>query len=405
MVIFMRSKTKSKAKHFEVVPLVNKYKNARYFYILGERGCGKTFPVIRKCIDDYFDGKGVFAYIRRYKESLSAKNMADIVSVHDEYVAKRTNGQWNKIKYWQGRFYLEQWGYNSNNELVRMAKNPVPIGGAWSMNTWETDKGPDFGADKGGISNIVFDEVLSKAGHYLSDEWSIFQNVISSLVRDRWQKDTKIWLLANPISKFANPYFRNMGITKKLIAEPGTTLIEYPDENGKPQKNGMSTLFVYIAAKTDKDGNVIEVDENRTNLYKTFFAFTNSKGKSNSIVHGLWEMEDSPRLPSGVYENSDKKRTVYLTFDEELLAIDIMKYEITNKYYLFIYPTKRIREKTYYITLGYSLDKYAIIGNISNHPILNLINSIYETGQVYYSDDATADAFHGFRIEARKRQI
>lgn len=393
---------KTKSKYFEVEPLVKKYKKARYYYILGGRGCGKTFPVMRKCIDDYLDGKGVFAYIRRYKESLSGKNISDLFSVHNEYLEKKTGGKWNKIKYWQGRFYLEKWGVDGDGNYLRLAKDPNPIGGAWSMNTWETDKGADFAADKGGISNIVFDEVLSKAGHYLSDEWSIFQNVISSLVRDRWDKDTKIWMLANPISKFANPYFRNMGITKQLIQEPGTTLIEYPDDKGG---TAMSCLFVYIAAKLDKRGKVIEIDENRTNLYNTFFAFTNSKGKSQSITHGIWEMEDSPRLPSGVYDNSYKNRTIYLEFDEEKLAIDIMKYDVTNKYYMFVYPTSRFREKTYIITLGYSLDKYAVIGTTSEHPIMQLFNKIYKTGQVYYSDDSTADAFHGFLIESRKRQI
>ena len=229
------------------------------------------------------------------------------------------------------------------------------------------------------------------------------QNVISSLVRDRWEQDTKIWMLANPLSKWANPYFRNMGITRDLMKAPGITEITYPDETGK--KTGMSAIFVYIAAKTDKHGNVIEIDENRTNVYNTFFAFGNSKGKSKSITHGYWEMDDSAKLPSGIYKESDKNRTVYCVFEDEKLAIDLMKYSYTNKYYLFIYPTSELRKNTYYITLSTSLDKYAIIGCDLNHPILKLIMQIYNTGQVYYSDDATADAWHGFLIEQHRYKI
>lgn len=393
---------KTKKRYFEVQPLIDKYPKARYYYILGGRGCGKTYPVIQKAIKDAIDGKGVFAYIRRYKESLKTRNLEMLISPHDKFVEEYTDGVWNRIKYWRGCFYLERWEPNENGVMERADKNPVPIGGAWSMNTWESDKGPDFGADKGGVAHIIVDEVLSKAGQYLSDEWSIVQNVISSLVRDRWEQDTKIWMLANPISKWNNPYFRNMGFDKKLIENPGITEVQYKGENDEIT---MTAVFCYIAAITDKYGNVREIDENRTNVYNNFFAFSHSKGKSKSITHGFWEMEDSARLPSGTYDNSTKNRTIYLIFEEEKLAIDIMRYDPSGVYYMFCYPTQKIREKTYYITLNTSLDKYAIIGDTTSHPIWQLFKQIYLSGQVYYSDDTTADAFHGFLLEARKRTV
>lgn len=397
----MASKKKSR-RYLEVAPIKKKYPKCRYYFLLGGRGTGKTFPTIKEAIKDSLDGKGVFAYIRRYKESLSRAAMTDLVSVHDDWLATYTNNQWNHIKYWERRFYLEKWDYDDDGNYVRMDKNPVPIGGCWAINTWEQDKGPDFGADKGGISNIIIDEVLSKGGQYLADEWGKLQNVISSLIRDRWEQDTIIWLLANPVSKWANPYFRNMGITKDLIKQPGTTQLDYKDDKGNVT---MSALFVYIAAITDEKGNVVDIDENRTAVYNKFFAFPNSKGKSKSITHGFWEMDDSNKLPSGIYEESTKNRTIYLHWDEELLAIDIMRYDTTGTYYMFIYPTKDMRKNTYYITLSMTMDKYAIIGTTGNHPIYQLFKQIYSTGQVYYSDDSTADAFHGFLIESRKRTV
>lgn len=400
----MATKTKkTKKRYFEVKPIRKKYPNARYYYILGGRGCGKTYPVLKECLDDYFAGKGVFAYVRRLKESLSGKNMTNLFAPLNDYLALLTGDEWNKIAYWRGMFYLEHWEPDKDGIMQRTAKQAEPIGIALAMSTWETDKGADFAADKGGIAHIIIDEVISKAGRYLPDEWSIMQNVVSSLVRDRWEQDTKIWMLANPLSKWANPYFRNMGITRDLMRAPGITEITYPDETGK--KTAMSAIFVYIAAKTDSHGNVIEIDENRTNIYNTFFAFGNSKGKSKSITHGYWEMDDSARLPSGIYKESDKNRTIYCVFEDEKLAIDLMKYPYTNKYYLFIYPTTELRKNTYYITLSTTLDKYAIIGCDANHPILKLIMSIYNTGQVYYSDDATADAWHGFLIEQHRYKI
>lgn len=385
-----------KTRYFEVKPILKKYPKARYYFILGGRGTGKTYPVIAQALEDAIKGRGKFAYVRRHKESLATFNMQHTFSVHNTLVEKLTGGAWNRIKYWQRRFWLEHWEMNPETGLEeRTAKNNEPIGAAYAMSTWETDKGADFGFDSG-IKNIILDEALSKAGQYLNDEWSVFQNVISSLVRDRWEFDTKIWLLANPISKWANPYFRNMGISKQLLNDFGITEIKYPDDKGG---TAMSSIFAYIGLTG------AEIDPNRDSLYNTFFAFQNSKGKSKSITHGYWEMEDSARLPAGVYSESNKSRTVYCIFNEEKLAIDVMKYDFMSKYYLMIYPTDKIRDKTYYMILGTSLDKFAVVGRDNSHPITQLIMQIYETGQVYYSDDATADAFHGFLIERRKYRI
>lgn len=402
----MAQRKKNKRRYFEVDPIHKKYPRARYYFILGGRGTGKTFPVVRKSIKDAVDGKGVFAYVRRYKESIKAKNITDILSPHNEWLAEYTKGQWNRLTYWQGRIWLERYEYNDEKGAsVKVAKSDKPIGGVWSMNTWETDKGNDFGADKGGITHIIVDEVLSKGGEYLYDEWGIFQNVISSLVRDRWEKDTKIWLLANPVSKWTNPYFRNMGITKRLIDNPGITQIEYPDKNGKPNPK-MSTVFAYIAAETDKNGNVIDIDENRTNVYNTFFAFPNSQGKSNSIAYGMWEMDDCAKLPPKYYNDSTKNRTVYFkTDDENITACDIMKYHGTNQYYLFFYPsTKGIRDKCYYFTLLPEMEKYAIIATPqTSHPLLDVVRQIWHTGRVYYADPMVADSVHGWIKERAKR--
>lgn len=392
-----KTKTKtSKPRYFEVTPLLKKYPKARYYYILGGRGTGKTYPVIKQAITDAITGKGKFAYIRRHKESLTMFNMKTTFNIHSQLVEDLTKGAWNKITYWQRQFWLEKWELNPDTGLMeRTAKSTESIGAAYAMSTWETDKGADYGFDAG-IKNIIVDEALSKAGQYLPDEWAIFQNVISSLVRDRWTFDTKIWLLANPISKWANPYFRNMDIKKQLIAKPNITEIKYPDDKGG---TAMTAVFAYIGEE------VGQIDTNRQNLYNTFFAFQHSKGKSKSITHGYWEMDDSARLPSGVYQESTKNRTIYAIFGEEKLAIDLMKYDYQNKYYLMIYPTETIRDKTYYMILGTSLDKYAIIGMDNSHPITKLVMQICETGQVYYSDDSTADAWHGFLLERRKYKV
>lgn len=397
----MSKKKESERRYFEVTPLRKKYPKARYYFLLGGRGTGKTFPTLRECIKDNLDGKGVFAYVRRYKESLREADLNDLVGAHNEWLNEYTKGEWNKIVYWRSRFYLERWVHRDDGTYEKEERNPVPIGGAWALNTWEHTKGPDFAKDKGGIAHIVLDEALSKGADYLSDEWGMFQNIIASLVRDRWEKDTKIWLLANPVTKWRNPYMTNMGITTKLLESPGITEITYPtDRGGKP----MSAVFCYIAAKTDEQGNIIDVDENRTNVYNTFFAFPNSKGKAQSITHGFWEMDDSARLPDRYLNNSTVNRTVYFkATDEDFFACDFMKYHDTNQYFMYFYHCDEIKPDHYYFTLLPEMEKYSVIANHTDHKLWKVFSQLYNTQRLFYEDNEVADAFHGWIKESKKR--
>lgn len=389
---------KKNPQYFEVDPLIKKYPKARYYFLLGGRGRGKTYPTIKRAIQDAIDGKGVFAYVRRYKETLTESTLRDLMAPQQEWISEYTGGKWNRIGYYRKCWYLERWQTDESGNTTRAERNPVPIGKAAAINTWESDKGPDFAADKGGMAHIIFDEVLSAGGDYLADEWGGFQNVISSFVRDRWKKGTKIWLLANPVSKFGGPYLRNFGINKKLMSDYGTTLIEYPDEKG--DKALMTTLFVYIAPAEYGTG----VDPIKTAVYSSFFAFPNSRGKSLSITSGFWELEDANLLESGVYNDSEKKRTLYILFGEDILAADLMKYRETGVYYVFIRPASHLPRKEYFVTLGMSLNRYAIIGTGTGHPLTEAYNRVIKTNQIYYSDLETADIFHGFQKEAKNRK-
>ena len=377
---------------FELTPILERYPDARYYFLLGGRGTGKTYPAVEQAIKDAIDGKGAFAYVRRLKESICEADMRDLTSPHglgssSAWIEDYTDGRYNRVGYYRRYWYLEQWERTESGDLVRVDRNPVPIGRAYSLSTWETDKGSDFGADKNGVKNIIIDEVLSAGGAYLKDEWQMMQQVISTLVRGRWEQDTKIYLLANPVSKYGGPYLKNLGITKKMMSHFGVTEIRYPAEDGAPQ---MSTIFVYISPAA-----VIGADTRQTLVYNTFFAFPASKGKSKALTHGYWEMDDAQLLDSGIYNDSSKRRTIYLLFDEEILAVDFCRYTPTGKHYLFVRPAQRVRDKCYFVTLGSTMSKYGIIA-FGTHPITDAFNRVYLTHQVYCADLSTADIFHAF---------
>ena len=396
-----KKETKETAwRYNEIEPLLKKYPKARYYFILGGRGTGKTYPVIKKAIQDAIDNKGVFAYLRRYKDSLKEAAMKDLVSAHDDWIEDYTNGEWNRIGYFRSRWYLELWDVDPDtNVATKIRRSDKPIGGAFALNTWENDKGADFGKNKGGVAHIVMDEALSKGADYLSDEWGKFQNVIASLVRDRWEQDSKIWLLANPVTKWRNPYFTNMGISTKMFNEPGTTEITYPNEHGT---KAMSAIFQYIAAKIDENGNYV-IDENRTNVYNTFFAFPSSKGKNLSITHGFFELEDAAHLPEKYLNDSSLNRTIYFkATPEDFFACDIMKYHATNQYYLYFRSCDEIEPEHYYFTLLPEMEKWAIIAGVRTHPLYKVFAELYETNRLYYEDNEIADRWHGWQKEAKK---
>lgn len=382
---------------FNAGALRNMFPDARYYYILSGRSWGKTYPVLREAVKDNLAGEGAFAYVRRYDKSLKQSKLETLAAAQAENVEKYSEGKFNRLKYWRGFFRYERVEQLENGSFERAAQAEKACGAVSSINTWENDKGPDFGADKNGVKHIILDEALSKGGRYLPDEWGDFKQVVSTYIRTRYKKDTKIWFLANPVSKWTNPYFQNLGITKAMYSKPGITEIVYPHNDGaKPMK----TVFCYLGAD-DNTGKNIPPAQLKT--YETFFAFPNSNAAA--MTFGLWEMDEAPVLPAGVYKDSTKNRTVYFKFMEEFLACDIMRYDRTGIYYLFIYPGKKRIDGSYLITLDMSLEKRDIIGLKTGHPITEVLNKIYRTGQVYYSDFATADAFHGFIKTAKDRRI
>lgn len=391
----------SKRRYWEVDPLLDKYPSARYYFIVGGRATGKTYPTIKRAIKDAYDGKGVFAYVRRYKDSITQFDMQQLFGVHSEWIEDYTDGEYNKVSFWQGGVYLERWIKNEETgELEREYKNPIPIGTVASISTWETKKGADFGAGKGGMAHIILDEALSDGALYLNREWKKFQNVVSSFVRDRWEKDTKIWMLSNPVSKYRNPYMTNMGISRKLLEEPGITEISYPDKNGKPV---MSTVFCYIAAVTNEKGEVVDVDENRTNVYNTFFAFPNSESSAQSITFGFWELADAASLPEAYLNDSVTRYTFFVKIsDEDILQCEIMKFIQTNRFYLYFSHADTLQPDHYYFTLVPDLSHYAIIGFDTGHRLYKKFFDIYETNAVFYEDNECADSWHGFMREAKQ---
>ena len=381
---------KASSKFWEAEELLKEKPDARYYFILSARSSGKTYSVLRNAIRDQWAGKGMFAYVRRHDEYIKPRNVQELFSPQN--IEELTDGTWNKISFWRGFFYYERWEPNEETGIMeRVLKNPEPCGIALAVNTWEGNKGQDIGAAHGGFKHIIYDEAIT-GQNYLTDEFQKFKNVISSLVRTRTEQDTKIWFLANPLSRWC-PYFPELGITKQMIETPGKRYeIKYPDTD-------MTTIFEYIGATNGK----LSISHN---VFETFFAFPNSKGKSKSITDGFWELDDAVHLPSQIYKNSELVKEVFLYFGETWIRGQVMRYyhdvQKRNVYYLNWTPSREPKQKEYYFVLFAVPDPYAIVGTRTGHPLAKLLNDLIAQGQVYYSDNSIADMVHGFMKEAMK---
>ena len=79
-------------------------KNALYNIIIGQRSNGKTYAVIEKAIKAYFKTGERTAYLRRFKEDLTPRNIGELLTPHLPLIEKLSKGRFNGIKYYNREF-------------------------------------------------------------------------------------------------------------------------------------------------------------------------------------------------------------------------------------------------------------------------------------------------------------
>lgn len=340
--------------------------NCQYNFILGGRGTGKSYAILKLAIENYFKTGEQFAYVRRLKESIGPSKVRCLLAPHYDLIEQLSGGEWNSVYVYRQTFYLELIDKETGK---RIAKNPKPLGILSALSTQNTDKGQDLGY----MRYILFDEILDVK--YLPDEWTKFQNVISSLVRNR--EGTKIFMIGNPLSRFC-PYFDNLGININEAKQGTITVISYKGTN-------MKCAFEYLADRTN-----FKESEIGRKIQQEYFAFDNCKVKS--ITEGVWELDEVAHLDSHVYGLSEKKHIIGIKFSGKEFVVEILKYE--HVYYLFFRPTNEIKPKTYYFSTEKELNQYCML--TSGNPIGQVFKKIFNTGQVYYSDNTTGNYIHGW---------
>ena len=281
-------------------------KNAHYNVIFGERSNGKTYAVLKYGIEQYCTNGGQMAIVRRWSDDFVGKRgqtMFDSIVANGE-ITKLSGGEWTGVYY-----YGSKWYFCKYDEDGKRIVSETPFAYGFSISAMEHDKSTAYPR----ITTIFFDEFLSRT-MYINDEFILFMNVISTIVRQR--NNVKIFMAGNTINKYC-PYFREMGLSHVKDMKPGTIdLYHY----------GQTKLTVAVEyTLPNKDGK-------ESDLY---FAFDNPKLQMiTGASGGSWEIDIYPHCPVK-YIPAEILFTYFIEFDGELLQCEIVCHD--DLYFTFIH--------------------------------------------------------------------
>lgn len=275
--------------------------HGQYKMIFGERSNGKTFACLTEIIDMYVKTGKQGAYLRRWKEDFRGKRGETLCDgvVESGKLLELTNNKWTGIKYYSGKWYLTK--RDPDGSIIR---DGVPFMYGFALSDMEHDKSTSYP----NVRIIVFDEFMTR-GMYLNNEFVMFCNVLSTIIRLR--DDVVVYMLANTVNKYC-PYFREMGIKKDVTEmEPGTIDV---------YRYGSSELRVIV----QRTGEGSRKKKKPSDVY---FAFDNPS--LEMITGGAWEIDLYPHCPVK-FKNDDIVFVYFIDFDGNLLQCEVVCCEVND---------------------------------------------------------------------------
>ena len=254
----------ARSKYYSLRKILEK--DAQYNIIISGRSNGKTYACHEYALKKFWvsDGKEQCAYVRRWSDDFTGKRGNTLFDgqVASGNVAKITDGEWTNIYYFASKWYLARF---EDDKLIHMER---PFCYGFSISAMEHDKSTSYPD----ITTIIFDEFISR-GAYITDEFVLFMNVCSTIIRDR--TNVKIFMLGNTVNKYC-PYFNEMGLKHIKDMKEGTIdVYTYGDSI-------LKVAVEYAINKAGKDSAV-------------YFCFDNPK--MQAITGQLWEFDIYPHLP------------------------------------------------------------------------------------------------------------
>lgn len=346
-----------------------KYK-AIYNIVIGQRSNGKTYAWKELCLETYLKTGEKGAYIRRFDEEIKPSNLGKLFDSHD--IFKMTKGKWNSTTYKSRSFYL----CNKDDGTV-LNCDEEPFCNCYALNTWETSKG----ADKGIVATICFDEFMTRKA-YLPNEFVIFQQMLSSIIRDR--DIATIFMLANTVNRYC-PYFKEMGLSHVADMKQGDIeLYRFNDD---------LTVAVELCSES-----------NNTKKVKKYYAFDNPQ--LEMITTGAWEIALYPHAPIR-YTKYDIVTRFYILFDKKIACGDVIK----NDKYLYIFyhmhTGKHIVDENdiAYLEVHDGIINHAVLLNEIRNEKQKLIVDLMKSKREFYATNEVGEYIRNWKINVNRNSV
>lgn len=228
--------------------------------VIGQRGNGKTFGVLKYALQLYKKTKKRFCYIRRWEEDVKAYRMEQLFSPFTNII-EELFGSGFSIVYKNHKFLL----VNPNGTCVDV------IGYVLSISASSHTKSISYT----NVGLILYDEFIRMSGEQeLRDEQSRLDNTFSTIIRGD-NTDVKVFMLANTVSKYT-PYFLRFGIDINKVKQGSIYTKEIKMDDGQI----LRVALEYCEFNKDASEKI-------------------SKYTSNAMIKsGEWEIPETDEIPS-----------------------------------------------------------------------------------------------------------
>lgn len=347
---------------------------SQYNIIIGSRSNGKTYAVLEYLLKRLCQHGEQFAIIRRWADDFKSRRGNSLFSAleNNNLVQKYTNNEWSNIVFQSMRFYF---GKYNNGKLVLSEE---PIGYAFAISQMEHDKSTSYPK----VINILFDEFMTRSEYgYLNNEFVMFMNTLSTIIRERGDKDNiKIFLCGNTVTFFC-PYFQEYGLSNIKKMKPGDIdIYTYGD-------SGLRVAVEYAEPFKGKQNS------------NKYFAFNNPRLKMiTGADGGSWEIDVYPHLLEK-YRPNQVIFTYFIIFDGLTMQCEVIKYKegiityVHRKTTDIRYPDKDIVFSTEPCNRK---NWNTNILKIHNPYIRDAINKIFDTSKMFYQDNEVGEYMHNY---------
>lgn len=328
--------------------------NAQYLMLLGQRSNGKSYQVKKTILEDAYNDKGYFVYLRRYRADLK---QAYVTAYFDDMpISEITNGDYTGVRAVNGSIYLIK--KDDDGEVVDRKQ----CGRYCALNEAERYKSQVFKDYK----NIVYEEFITDQ-FYLNDEPRLLQQFVSTVAR---LDEIRVFLVGNTLTRVC-PYFH-----------------EWCLEGVLKQKQGTIELYHYHTGENDTVTIAVEYCSNTNNENKMFFGQS-----AKQIITGEWDVKELPKLPREQYEYEMIYELV-LEYQAFKFCIQLLVEPINGGRICFVYPLTTDRDVYRKIT-----DEFSDLPNVtskldrSRRPELMIIQCL-QMDKICFSDNLTGSDFY-----------